>query len=132
MGRNCQFQNSAVTRCAQNSQICETHSHLRNWVKCVNSHKLQGPDLKILQFHHFMTPFAKLGINCQKCETAGTRFDNFCMFFKLAKLGNLCYFLKRAGTKCETVNLLPQFAFYCKSFVFFPKSQTSHLNVSHV
>ena len=31
-----------------------------------------------------------------------------------AKLDHLYYFMKRSGTKCETLSFLPQFAFYCK------------------
>ena len=76
MGRNCQFQNSAVTRCAQNSQICETHPHLRNWVECVNSHKLQGPDSKIFPLLKIFTPNAKLGKICHLAKTAGMRNEN--------------------------------------------------------
>ena len=76
MGRNCQFQNSAVTRCAQNSKICKTLPLFQSWVESVNLHKLQGPEMHNLQFSAKNSPFSNLGENCQKFKVSGTIFVN--------------------------------------------------------
>ena len=80
MGRNCQFQNSAVTRCAQNNKICKTLPLFQSWVESVNLHKLQGPEMHNLQFSAKNSPFSNLGANCKKFNVSGTIFVNSVLF----------------------------------------------------
>ena len=78
-GRNCHFLKLAGTRCAQNSQICKTLPLFQSWVESVNLHKLQGPEMNILQFLRKFSQFRSwvFSANISKLQGLIEKFYHF-------------------------------------------------------
>ena len=78
-GRNCHFLKLAGTRCVENSQICKTLPLFQSWVESVNLHKLQGPEMNILQFLRKFSQFRSwvFSANISKLQGLIEKFYHF-------------------------------------------------------
>ena len=106
MGNNFQFQNSAVTRCAKNSQICKTLPLFQSWVESVNLHKLQGPEMNILQFLRKFSQFRSwvFSANISKLQGLIEKFYHFSQLLSPFRNWTICAMSSKLQG-CETKSL---------------------------